>query len=460
MKYRPKDLDELKGQVAGPVLLPRDSGYDEERSGFELSVEHRPDVVVGATGAADVLAAVRFAAERNLPVAVQATGHGASVPVLEGVFISTCRMRGVRIDVGARTAWIEAGVRWDQVLHEAAVHSLAPLSGSAPFVGAVSYLLGGGVGLLSRRYGYAADHIRRFDLVTADGRFRQVSAESYPDLFWGVRGSRGNLGVVTSVEVDLFPVSRVYGGCLYFDGAAIRQVLNTYFSWTATVPEEVASSVFMVQYPDVVGLPEPLRGRFVVHLRLAHVGDPAEGERLFRPLKESGPLLMDTVADIPFTEAGAIHGDPETPVASHSKTVLLRQLDAEAVDVLVKLAGPEANALFGVELRHVGGALARPAASPSAVGHFPEAVFSAYVASLIEPGQLKAIDKAQQQMIDALERWTVDGLCLNFLAGANHSVERVSTGYRPADYMRLRELKKQYDPNNVFRFNPNIPPAD
>lgn len=452
------DVRELKKQVFGPVLLPRDEGYDEERSGFELSVDHRPVVIVGATEAADVVAAVRFAAERKLPVGVQATGHGASVPVA-GVFINTRRMTDVRIDAVARSARIDAGVRWEKVIREAGEHALAPLSGSAPFVGAVSYLLGGGLGLLSRRYGLAVDHILGFNLVTADGRFLQVTADQHPDLFWGVRGSKGNLGIVTSVDVRLFPVERVYGGGLFFPGEAAREVLNAYFAWTATVPEEMASSMFMVQYPDADGLPEPIRGRFVVHLRLAYLGEPDEGERYFTPLREAGPVIMDTVASIPYTQAGSIHSDPASPVSSFSKTLMLRKLDPEAIETIIKLAGPEANAVFGVEVRHLGGTLARPADSPSAVGYFPEARFNVYVASLLEPGQRDVIDNAQQQMLDALKPWADERVCLNFLAGANTSVERVRTAYTAENYARLQQLKAQYDPDNLFRFNVNIPPA-
>ncbi|MGW2185010.1 FAD-binding oxidoreductase [Streptomyces sp. NPDC001719] len=449
--------EELAAQVAGSVLLPGDEGYDEERSGFELSVEHRPALVVVATGAADVIAAVRFAGARGLGIAVQATGHGKSSAATD-VLISTRWMTGVRVDPRARTARIEAGVRWEQVIHEAAAHGLTPLSGSAPFVGAVSYLLGGGLGLLSRKYGFAGDHVVSLDLVTADGRFLQVSAEEHPDLFWGVRGSRGNLGIVTSVEVGLFPVTQVYGGGLFFDAGSTRAVLNTYLQWAPRMPEDMASSVFLAAYPDAEGVPGPLRGRFVTHIRLAWLGDPEEGERRFAELRAAGTVVMDTVDTLPYTRAGIIHNDPPAPVSSHSKTVMFGQLDEIAVDEILRLAGPGTDALFGVELRHLGGALARPPRHPSAVGHFPEAVFNAYVGSLVDPDTLAAVDAAQQEFVDSMRPWTTPGVCLNFLAGHNTSRETTRSAYTPEDYARLQALKSQYDPGNVFRFNPNIPP--
>ncbi|MET9415883.1 FAD-binding oxidoreductase [Streptomyces klenkii] len=451
------DAEELRAHVAGPVLLPGEEGFDEELAGFELSVAHRPALIVGATGAADVVAAVRFAAERGLGVAVQATGHGISRPATD-VFVGTRRMTGVRVDPEARTARFEAGVRWEQVIHEAAVHGLAPLNGSAPFVGAVSYSLGGGLGLLSRKYGFATDHITSFDLVTADGRLLEVTPERHPDLFWGVRGSKGNLGIVTSLEVRLFPVSRVYGGGLFFDAESTPAVLKTYLAWAPRMPEDLASSVFFTEYPDAEGLPEPLRGKFVTHIRLAYLGEPEEAERHFAELRAAGTVVMDTVASLPYTRAGEIHNDPPSPVASYSKTFMLRELDEKAVNLILKLAGPGSNAVHGVELRHLGGALSRPPQVPSAVGHFPDAVFNAYIASLIEPETIESVDRAQQGFVDALRPWTTPGVCLNFLAGHNTSVEVARGAFTAENYARLREVKTRHDPGNVFRFNPNIPP--
>jgi hypothetical protein len=178
-------MNRLADQVTGPVLAPRDEGYDEERAGWQTARQHRPDLVVGAAGPADVQAAVTYASGRGLPVAVQGTGHASAAVAGEGgVLITTARMSAVRVDADAGTAWVAAGTRWDQVIHKAAPAGLAPLSGSAPHVGAVSYTLGGGLALLSRSFGYAADHVRGLDVVTADGRLRHVTRDCEPDLFW------------------------------------------------------------------------------------------------------------------------------------------------------------------------------------------------------------------------------------------------------------------------------------
>ncbi|MEV0349542.1 FAD-binding oxidoreductase [Nonomuraea sp. NPDC050680] len=234
--------------LKGPVFRPGDEGYDDERAGFQALARHRPDVIVGATDAADVRAAVVMAAANGLPVAVQATGHGMPMAADGGLLISTRRMTGVRVDAETATARIEAGVRWARVIEEAARHGLAPLSGSAPSVGAVSYTLGGGLGLMARRYGYAVDQVRAVEVVTADGVLREVTAATEPDLFWALLGGRGNFGVVTALEIGLVPVTSLYGGGLFFDLAT--DVVKRWAEWTLDLPEEMTSSIAVIPFPD------------------------------------------------------------------------------------------------------------------------------------------------------------------------------------------------------------------
>lgn len=452
------EIDALIGLVQGPVFVPGDGGYDAERAGFQTASRHRPDVVVGATGAEDVRAAVEFAGEHGLPVAVQGTGHALlSVAGEGGVLITTRRMSGVRVDAEVRTAWIEAGVRWEQVIEEAAPHGLAPLSGSAPDVGAISYTLGGGLGLLSRQYGYAADHVRSIDVVTADGQLRRVTADSDPDLFWALRGGRDNFGVVTGLEVELVPVARLYGGGLFFSGELAAEVLDTYRNWTTTVPDELTSSVALIPFPDLQGVPEPLRGQYVAHVRVAYTGDAEDGERLVAPLREIGPRLIDTLEEMPYTAAGSIYNDPTVPHAYSADNAMLHGLDASAVRTVLEVAGPDAPVPCIVQLRHLGGALSRPPSTPNAVGH-RDAEYLLVVISPLEGFDLGAVRPVHQRLIEALAPATI-GRCLNYMYGEKPTAEQVRTAYDPTDYQRLTELKDVYDPNNIFRLNHNIPSA-
>ncbi|MCJ1680429.1 FAD-binding oxidoreductase [Streptomyces sp. APSN-46.1] len=451
-------IGELSGRVSGPVLLRGDEAYDEERTGYQTFGVHRPALVVGATRAEDVRAAVEFAAAHDLPVAVQATGHSPAPAADGGLLVTTRRMTDVTIDPEARTARFAAGVTSRQLIEAATPYGLAPLNGSAPGVGAVSYMLGGGLGLMARRHGYAADHIRAIDVVTADGQLRHVTGESDPDLFWALRGGRGSLGVVTGLEVDLVPVERLYGGGLYFDGSLAEHVVNAYLRWTGTVPDEMTSSIALVPLPDIPALPPPLRGRYVVHVRVAYLGDAETGERLVAPLRALGPALADSVRELPYAESGSIHNDPVQPAPYIGTNAMTRDLDEGLVKTVLELTGPQAPVTCIVEIRHLGGALAQPPAVANAVGN-RDARYMLAVLNRVAPDNLDATRAAHARLIEALEPVTT-GRSLNFLYGENATAEQVRMAYDPKDYLRLREIKAVYDPANIFRLTHNIPPIN
>jgi FAD/FMN-containing dehydrogenase len=450
------DIDALSRRVSGPVLRPSDADYDAERDGFQTAARHRPAVIVGAAGAADVQAAVKLAREHRLPVAVQATGHGLSATADGGVLISTRRMTGVRVDARARTAWIEAGVRWRQVVEAAAAHGLAPLNGSAPDVGAVGYTLVGGLPLLGRHYGFAADHVRSLDVVTADDRRHHVTATDDPDLFWALRGGQGNFGVVTGMEVELVPVARLYGGGLYFDAALVADVLQTWRRWTASVPDQLTSSVALILFPDLPMVPEPIRGRYVAHVRIAHAGDAADGERLVQPLRAVGPRLIDSLRDMPYNDSHTIFNDPTRPHAYSGTSALLRELPESAVPTVLGLAGPDAPVACIVQVNHLGGALARPPAVANAVGR-RHAQYLLRVLSPLGPAGIDTVQRVHHRLLEALAPWTA-GRALGFRFGSS-SAEEVQDAYDPDAYWRLTALKAVYDPDNTFRLNHNIRPS-
>ncbi|WP_242910805.1 FAD-binding oxidoreductase [Actinomadura terrae] len=439
--------DTLAAKIQGPVFEPGDDGYDDERTGVQLNGPHRPDVIVGALDAADVRAAVEYAAAHALPVAVQNTGHGLPQGMDGGLLVSTRRMTGVRVDPDARTASIEAGARWSDVVPEAAAHGLAPLSGSAPGVGAVSYVLGGGVGLMSRAFGNAADHVRSLDVVTADAQLRNVTPDADPDLFWALLGGRANFGIVTRLEIGLLPVTRLYGGGLFFDTAQIPEILETWRTWSATVPDAMTSSIAMMPVPDAPVFPAPLRGRRVAHVRIAYLGDAAEGESLIAPLRAVGPRLIDAVADMPYTESGTIHNEPPIPMAYRATNLTVDELGADTARTLLDLADDRTI----VEIRQLGGALKAAPPHPTAVGNRD----AAYLIGVLTKGDGGAVhDKAEKALAKASS-----GRLLNFLFGAAATPERVREAFDASTYQRLRELKAVHDPANLFRLNHNIPPA-
>ncbi len=444
--------------TAGTVLMADDEAFADEVAGYYRLLKHRPAYVVVAADAQDIVTAVRFAAERGLPIGVQATGHGPSTPADGGVLVSTRFLRTLQVDPATRTARFAAGVRSGEILQAAAPHGLAPLGGSSPGVGAVSYMLSGGIPLMGRRFGYAADPVRAIEVVTPAGELRRATAEQEPDLFWALRGGGGNFGIVTAMEIDLLPVSRIYGGGLHFGADAAADVLRAYREWTSAMPDAMGSSIMLINMPDLPQVPEPLRGRYLAHVRFAFVGEPAEGERLVRPLRMLADPLVDTVRDMPYAEVATIHAEPTQPVPFYARTSSLRALEAETVETVLSLAGPSAAAPYFVELRHLGGALGRAPRIANAAGR-RDAAFSIYTGSVVVNDNLELLRTAQAGLHEALLPWSTGGLCLNFLTGPDAQPERVRSAYQPADFARLQAIKAHFDPRNLFRFNHNIPPA-
>ncbi|MEV3855367.1 FAD-binding oxidoreductase [Streptomyces sp. NPDC050095] len=434
------------------TLRPGDAGYDDELAGFQTGFAQRPDVIFAAADADDVVAAVRYAAAADLPVGVQATGHGLPGAAEGGVLISTRRMTDITVDPAARTVRVGAGARWGAVAEAAAEHGLAPLNGSAPSVGAVGYTLGGGLGILAREFGYTADHVRAVDVVTADGALRTVTADSDPELYWGLLGGGANLGVVTSLDVDLVPLTRLYGGFLAHDGRVSDPagLLRAYTDWTATVPSTLTSSIAALVYPDMEQLPPHLRGQYVVSVRIGFTGSAEEGERLVAPLRAAlGPAVTDTLREMPYGESHTIHNDPEFPHAYYGDSAFLGALDLAAVTELFTLSGPAADAMHVVQLNHLGGALSRPA--PNAVP-YREAGWLVRVLSPLGEGGRDADRVHHARAFGAVQGQAV-GRSLNFAFGG---ADRTEGLYDPDTRKRLADLKAAYDPANLFRRNYNV----
>lgn len=454
----PEDAAPLVAAVVGSVLLPGDEGFDDERAVFNLNHELVPAVIVVPESAADVKAAVAFAAARHRPVLVKTTGHQMVGSAHGAVVIATHRMNDVTIDAVARTARVGAGAVWSEVVAKAAKAGLAPLNGSNPTVGVAGYTLGGGLSpTLGRSHGYAADHVRSLDVVTADGELRHVTAASEPDLFWALRGNKGNFGVVTALEFDLFPVPRLYGGGIYFPGGRMADVLRAWTAWHPGTPETMVSSFAVLRLPPLPELPEPLRGAFVVSVRIAYDGTAADGERMVAPLRAAAPAVLDTVRDMPYTEVASIHNEPTEPLPYYERSITLREFPAEAQDKLVELVGPDSETTLTIaELRALGGAWDREPAVPNSVATrgLPYVLLGVAVGPLSEEQKL---ERSVAEVLDGLGPWRGDRRVVNNLAP--EEATDVAAIYGPERYERLASVKKTYDPANMFRINHNVVPA-
>jgi UDP-N-acetylenolpyruvoylglucosamine reductase len=301
---------------APTLILPTDARFDEARRAWNLAVDQLPAAIAFPESVQDVSAAVHFAAEHGLQIAAQGTGHNAGPlgSLEDTILLKTERMRGVRIDPQERIARVEAGAVWLDVVEAAARHGLAALAGSSPDVGVVGYTLGGGLSFLGRKHGLCANAVRALEVVTADGRLRRCDRDNEPDLFWALRGGGGSFGVVTAVELQLFPIEQAYAGVLFYPIERGGEVLHAWRELTHsdTVPDELTTVGRFLRFPPIEEIPEAVRGKAFAMVEAYHLGDPAQADELLAPLRALGPV-SDTIQTVPLPALSHLHMDPEQP---------------------------------------------------------------------------------------------------------------------------------------------------
>jgi FAD binding domain len=438
---------------APALVLPADARFDAARRAWNLAVDQRPAAVALPESAPDVAAVVRYAAQRGYRVAPQGTGHNAAPlgPLDDTILLKTERMRGVRIDPEARIARVEAGVVWLEVVEAAARHGLAALAGSAPDVGVVGYTLGGGLSFLGRRHGLCANAVRAIEIVTADGRLRRCDRDNDPDLFWALRGGGGSFGVVTAVELELFPIEQAYAGVLFYPIERGREVLHAWRELTHgdAVPDELTTVGRFLRLPPAPELPEPMRGKSFVIVEAYHLGDAAQADELLAPLRSLGPVA-DTIQTVPLPALSHLHMDPPQPVPAAGDGLLLAELPAQAVDTLVDSAGADAPfPLATVEVRQLGGALARPHASHGAISAL-DAAYSLFAAGMVPAPELEAPVRDQLNAVrTAMAPWAASRRYLNLADTQGEP----ATFWTEQALRRLRRIKADVDPRDLIRAN-------
>ena len=403
------------------------------------------------------MAVVKTAGEHGLRVAPQGTGHGAGAmgSLDDAVLLKTHRMSGVDIDADNARARVQAGAIWRDLTPPAAEHGLAALSGSAGDVGIVGYSIGGGLGWTVRKHGLSCNAIAGAEVVTADGRLVTASPDSEPDLFWAIRGGGGSFGAVTSLEIELVPVTELYAGVLYWPQERAPEILPAWRDWTADLPEEMTSIGRLLNVPPFPGIPEPIRGRSFVVVEAAFLGDEAAGTEVLKPLRDLGPE-MDTFATIPPPGLSHLHNDPPEPVPGAGDGVMLDECTDAAIERLCEAAGAGSGTpLLSVEIRHVGGAAGRPDPQGGALDHIP-ADFAVYAVGIAATPEMKAgVNAAIAQMKEAFAEGMSRHTYLNFCEMGTDTARM----FTPEAHARLREIKRAYDPQDVFQANHSIPPA-
>jgi FAD/FMN-containing dehydrogenase len=451
-------VDELREQVRGPVIAPGDGEYEQARRVYNAMIQRRPALVVRCANAGDVMAAVRFAGEHDLEVAVRGGGH--SVPGFGtsdgGMVIDLSGMRGVRVDPASRTARAEAGVTWGDF--NAATHAfgLATTGGIISTTGVSGLTLGGGIGYLSRACGLSCDNLVSADVVTADGHFVMASEQEHPDLFWALRGGGGNFGVVTSFEFRLHPVRDIYGGPVFFELRDGGDVLRFYRDFIADAPEALGAFPAFQIAPPLPFIPEDRHGDTFIGIVACWSGPMNRGQRALEPIREAAPVVAELVGPMPYPALNSAFDALVPPGLQHYwKANFVTELTDEIIDAHLA-HGPKVPAVSStVHIYPINGACHRVAPDATAFA-YRDANFATVIAGMWpDPADNEANIQWVRSYYDATARYSEDGGYVNFMAGDD--ADRIRSNYR-GNYERLVTVKREYDPGNLFHLNQNIKP--
>ncbi len=452
-------VDALRASFSGQIVRPGDAEYDEHRKVWNGSIDRHPGLIARCRGVADVRAAVRFARQHELLVAVRGGGH--SFPGLsvcdDGMLIDLGPMKGIRVDPGARTARAQAGVLLGELDRETQAFGLAVPSGIVTHTGLAGLTLGGGIGWIMRKYGLTIDQLLSVDVVTADGEFVTASEDQNPDLFWGVRGGGGNFGIVTDFEFRLHPLGpEVMAGPVFWAMEDAPKVLRFYRDWVADCPDELMTIVTQRRAPALPVVPPELVGELVVGVVVCYAGSVEEGERVVRPLKRFGSPVLDLCRPKPYLA----HQQMLDPSFRHGWWYYVRSCDVaeltdEVIDIVVDHGMRISSPISSLALWQMGGAVARVGENDTAFnGRGAGFTFNINGNSLAADG----FDAERQW---ARDYWSALGphhtsVYVNFLM--EEGQERIRQAYGAEKYDRLKALKRTFDPTNFFRLNQNIVP--
>ena len=450
-------------EFRGTVVTPSDAGYDEARSVFNGLIDHKPERIMRCVDAADVAIAIRDARAAGRPISVYGGGHGVtgSAVIDAGVCVDLRAIDHVVVDPEARTARVGGGANWGVVDAATQEHGLAVTGGRVSTTGVGGLSLGSGSGWLERAFGFTCDNLLSAEVVTADSRVVTASEDEHPDLFWAIRGGGGNFGVVTEFTLTLHPVGPiVLGGMLLYPGFMAKDVLRNWRDYMLDAPREVGGGVALITAPPEEFVPEPARGMPAVGVVVLYAGDPDEGARVVEPLTSFGPPAANLVQPMPYVAVQQLL-DPPNQKGMHNywSGDFLSEFPDEAVDAFVDNVQPPVSPLTQMIVVPGGGAIADKTDADMAFGN-RGAPFNMHYLSMWppDPTQDQAnIDKTRR-ISAALKPWTTGQVYLNFIG--DEGLTRVESAYGPEKYARLRKIKKVWDPENVFRHNQNIPPAD
>lgn len=453
-------VDELRSQFRGRLITPGDPDYPVAAAVWNGSIRRHPAIVARCTGAADVIAAVKFARAHDLPTAIRGGGHNiaGNATCDDGLVIDLSALRAIRVDPGARRAYVSPGCVWGDVDHETQVFGLAVPGGIVSTTGIAGFTLGGGFGYLTRRFGYASDNLISADVVTAEGELVYASAAENPDLFWGIRGGGGNFGVVTAFEFALHEAGpEVLGGMILYPAERAPELLRFLRDFWPACPDELTIFAVLRRAPAAPWVPAEHRGQPVIGVLVTHSGHPDQAEEDVRPLRTFPGALVDIVVRRPYTEQQALTDASWTPgYENYWKADYLSVLSNAAIDVLVEHLETISSPLSDFKIAYLGGA-ASCLPDNSAMSHRDSPLLLNINARwpLSDAGEPHIA--WTRSLFKSMQPYSAGTVYVNFLM--NEGQDRVRAAYGPEKYDRLVALKTEYDPTNFFHFNQNIEPS-
>ena len=455
MTAEPHPSDALRAQIAGSVLSPSDPEYENARRIHNGLIDRRPALVARCHGTADVQAAVRFARERGLEISVRGGGHNVAGNAVcdGGLMIDLSAMRGVHVDPRARRARAQGGATWGDYNRETQLHGLASTGGVVSTTGVGGLTLGGGLGWLMGKHGMAVDSLRAVELVTAAGEVVRASADEHPDLFWAVRGGGGNFGVATWFEYELYPVGpTVTGGLVAHPFAGARDVLRFYRDFTASLPDELTAFAGVLHAPDGSGIK-------LAAIIACHAGSLEAGAAAVAPVKRFGSPVMDVIGPMPYTAVNMLFdaGFPRGAL-NYWKANFLAALGDAAIDTMIERFAATPSPMSGLLLEHFHGAATRVGPTETAFPHRAVGYNFLTVGEWVDASATAANVAWAREAYAAMAPHFSAGRYVNYLnADEVGEDSAVSAAFGP-NWKRLREVKRRYDPDNVFHLNQNIKP--
>jgi FAD/FMN-containing dehydrogenase len=447
-------VSRLRTLFEGRAIAPNDAGYDDARTVFYGGIDRRPALIIRARDASDVTRVVSTARESGLALAVRSGGHSiAGYGVSDGgIVLDLSRMKALDVDVERRTAWAETGLTAGEYTAAAGVRGLTTGFGDTGSVGIGGITLGGGIGFLVRKYGLTIDDLLAAEIVTADGRLLCADAEAHPDLFWAIRGGGGNFGVATRFEFRLHEVDAILGGTLILP--ATPDIIASFVAEADGAPDELSIIASVMTAPPMPWLPTAAHGTLVIIAKMVYAGDVEAGERAVAPFRRLAVPLADRVKPMRYPEIYPPDAGRH-PVAS-THTMFVDAIDRAAARTIMDHLRTSAAQMAAVEIRVLGGAMARVSADATAFAHRRSRIM-VNVAAMYERPDEAGVHEPWVNALAAALRQGDDGAYVGFLRDEGEA--RVRAAYPGATWERLVAAKKRYDPGNLFCLNHNVPPG-